>query len=147
MRKPLQIHLATLPYKQMRSYPDVGDWIVNADNSPAILCAADTGNDISNAAVLLHEFVESIYCWKHGIREEDVTAFDKLFFAEQEAGKHAPDAEPGHDQRSPYRIAHLIAERFEREFVAQFGMTWDNHAENINRLFASPQAPADVPHD
>lgn len=133
-KKPLQFAVMTLPWKQLRSHPDIGDWIVNKDNSPAVICAADTGNDISNAAILLHEIIESLLCWLMKVKEEKVTAFDKMFFKEQEEGKHREDDEPGYDPRCPYRIQHLVAERFERAFIEQAGMMWSQHEENCNKV-------------
>jgi hypothetical protein len=138
------IAVAFLPHRQLRSYPDCGDWQIREGGEPAIITVAQTGSDVSDMAVALHELIESFLCWKHGVREEAVTDFDRLFFAEQQAGMHAPDAEPGHDPRAPYREWHLAAERFEREFVLQAGSTWDQHCENVNRLYASPQESSDA---
>lgn len=134
-RKPIQFAAITLPYKQMPNFPDIGDWKINADNSLAAVLAADTGNDISNAAILLHEFIEGILCWIHGVREEDVLRFDKMWFEEQSQGKHTEDDEPGYDPRSPYRDWHLVAERFEREFVEQCGMMWQHHSDNCESVY------------
>ena len=129
-RKPIQFAAFTLPWKQLRSHPDIGDYQVNADNSPAVIAAADTGDDISNCAVLIHEIVESLYNWVHGVKEQDVTRFDQMWFKEQEEGKHREDDEPGYDPRAPYRDGHLVAERVEREFLIQCGLTWEQHMEN-----------------
>ncbi len=76
------IHMAVLPHRQLRSYPDCGDWLVNEDNSPLVLCSADTGNDLSNLAILLHEFVEAVWCWQNNVTEAEVTRFDKEWFTE-----------------------------------------------------------------
>jgi hypothetical protein len=135
-RKPLQFVALTLPHKQLPDYPDCGSWKVNADNSPAFIGAADTGDDISNAAILLHEFIEVMMCWIHGVKEESVSKFDKMWFEEQEKGLHTSDDEPGYDPRAPYRDWHLVAERFEREFVVQAGMMWNQHCENINKVYS-----------
>lgn len=133
--KPIQFVCLTLPWKQLPDYPDIGSWKVNADNSPAFVGAADTGDDRSNMAILLHEIVEVFLCWVHGVKEEDVTAFDKKWFFEQGQGKHKEDDEPGYDPRSPYRDWHLVAERFEREFITQCGMMWEHHEQNCNNVF------------
>lgn len=133
-RKPIQFVALTLPWKQLPDYPDIGSWKVNADNSPAFIGAADTGDDISNAAILLHEFIEVFLCWAHGVKEEDVSKFDKMWFKEQEYGQHKSDDEPGYDARSPYREWHLVAERFEREFITQCGMMWNVHEENCRKV-------------
>lgn len=135
-KKPLQFVALTLPWKQLPDYPDIGSWKVNADNSPAFIGCADTGDDISNAAILLHEFIEVMYCWAHGIKEKAVSEFDQMWFKEQEEGKHRDDEEPGYDPRAPYRDGHLVAERFEREFVTQMGMLWGQHELNCESVYS-----------
>lgn len=134
-RKPFQVVMFTLPWKQLPDYPDVGSYRMNADNSPAVISCADTFNDISNAAILLHEYIESFLCWIHGVTEQSVRDFDQKWFAEEAAGiKHTHEG-PGDDPAAPYHTWHLVALRFEREFVIQNGMTWDEHEKNCERVF------------
>ena len=125
------IHMVVLPHKQMRSYPDCGDWFTSSDGEPIMLATADTGNDFSNLAVLLHEFIESVWCWKNGISEQSVTEFDRKWFAEHPNSNE----EPGHDKNAPYHIGHVIAERFENEFLTQMGKMWSHHEEAIGKLY------------
>lgn len=133
IKKPIQFVALTLPWRQLPDYPDIGSWKVNADNSPAFIGSADTGDDISNAAILLHEFIEVMMCWIHGVKEEDVSRFDKEWFTE----KHGDDEEPGHDPAAPYHEWHLVAERFEREFIVQSGMMWDQHCQNCKSVYTN----------
>lgn len=134
-KKPLQFVALTLPWKQLPDYPDIGSWKTNSDNSPAFIGCADTGDDISNAAILLHEFIEVMMCWIHGVTEESVSTFDQMWFKERDEGKHSNDDEPGYDPRSPYRDWHIVAERFEREFIQQAGMMWEHHEENCIAIY------------
>lgn len=129
-KKPIQFFAATLPWKQLPDYPDIGSWKCNADGSPAFIGCADTGNDISNAAILLHEMIESFLCWLHGVTEEAVSAFDQKWFKDEAEGKIHLHEEPGNDPAAPYHVWHIVASRFEREFVLQCGMTWEEHCEN-----------------
>ena len=131
-RKPIQFVAMTLPWEQLPDYPDIGSWKVNADNSPAFIGAADTGSDISNMGILLHEIIESFLCWTHGVKEADVSKFDQEWFT----GKHEDNEEPGNDPKSPYREQHKIAETFEQGFIAACGMTWDKHSENCRKVYA-----------
>jgi hypothetical protein len=136
-KKPIQFFAATLPWKQLPDYPDIGSYKCNHDNSPAFIGAADTGNDISNAAILLHEIIESFFCWLHGIKEEDISAFDKKFFAEEAAGiKHIHD-EPGNDPAAPYHTWHIVATNFERTFIEQCALTWEEHCQNCERIYTN----------
>ena len=141
--KPVQFFCATLPWKQLPDYPDIGNYKVNADNSPAFIGAADTGDDISNAAILLHEIVESFLCWLHGVKEEDISAFDRAWFEKEKAGvKHLHEG-PGDDPAAPYHLWHLVATRFEREFLVQCGLTWEAHEENCQRIYTFDKSVAE----
>lgn len=124
----------TLPWKQLPDHPDIGSYRMNADNSPAIIACADTGNDVSNAAVLLHEFIESFLCWIHGVTEQSIREFDQKWFQEEAAGITHPYDEPGNDPAAPYHEWHLVATRFEREFVLQNGMMWPQHEQNCDNV-------------
>jgi hypothetical protein len=125
----------TLPWKQLRSYPDIGDYQCNADNSPAIVGAADTGNDVSNAAILVHEIIESLLCWRHGIKEEAVSAFDRAWFKRDKKDwiRQVCDG-PGDDPDAPYHKEHLAATEIERRFIEMCGMSWEEHERNCERV-------------
>ena len=138
--KAIQFFAVTLPHKQLRSHPDIGDWQVNADYSPAVISCADTGNAISNMAILIHEQHECFRCWMEGIREEDVTRFDQWFFAQQKEGLLSEDLEPGHDPRAPYHKFHVEAERMEKQFIEDCGMTWEQHCQNCESIYAGTSA-------
>jgi hypothetical protein len=128
--------MVVLPHRMLRTYPDCGDWFLNKDGTPAMVCAADTGNDWSNLAILLHEWIESLWCWQNGVTEAEVNEFDRKWFED-----HADsEEEPGYAVNCPYRIGHLIAEKFEREFLMQFGRMWIHHEESVNALYADRKA-------
>jgi len=134
-KKPIQFFAATLPWKQLPDYPDIGSWKVNADNSPAVISCADTGDDVSNCGILIHEIVESVLCWVHGVKEEDVSSFDQQWFKEQKEGKHHEDDEPGYSTEAPYHLWHLVAERVERCFIENAGMMWSHHVSNCEGVY------------
>jgi hypothetical protein len=131
-KRPIQFFAATLPWRQLPDHPDIGSWKCNLDGSPAFIGAADTGNDVSNAAILLHEFVEAFLCWLHGVAEEEVTRFDQAWFKEEEGPVGHLSEEPGDDVMAPYHKEHLTAELFEREFIEQCGMSWEEHEKNCD---------------
>lgn len=132
-RKPLQFVMLTLPWAQLPDYPDIGSYRMNADNSPAFIGCADTGDDISNSAILLHEFIESMWCWINGISEKSVRDFDLQWFKDQSEGKHNSTDEPGMDTQAPYHIGHLIATRYERDWITQCKMMWNTHEQNCEK--------------
>ena len=133
--RPVQFAAVTLPWKQLRSWPDLGDWQTNSDYSPAVIACADTGSSISNMGILVHEQHECFLCWLHGVKEEDVTAFDQWFFKQQEEGLIEKHLEPGHDARAPYHREHVCAERMEKQFVEDCGMSWSQHTRNCESIY------------
>lgn len=134
--KPLQYVCLALPWKQLPDYPDIGSYKMNADNSPAFIACADTGNDISNFAILIHEQVEAMWCWLNGVKEKDVSAFDQAFFKMQDIGEVPHDAEPGYHKNCPYAEGHFMAEQVERFVLERFGMMWNQHEENCAKAEA-----------
>lgn len=130
IKKPLQFVCLTLPWKQLPDYPDIGSYKMNGDNSPAFIGCADTGNDISNFAVLVHEQIEAMWCWLNGVQEKDVSEFDTKFFTDQLLGLIPEDAEPGYHKGCPYAAGHFMAEQVERFVLERFGMMWSAHEEN-----------------
>jgi hypothetical protein len=133
-RKPIQFFCATLPWKQLPDYPDIGSYKCNADNSPAFIGAADTGNDISNFAILIHEQVEAMWVWLNNVPEEEISKFDQAFFARQGAGEFPIEAEPGYAEGCPYAEGHFMAEAVERFVLERFGMMWSTHEENCAKV-------------
>lgn len=124
--------MLTLPWEQLPDYPDIGSWKTNHDGSPAFIGCADTGSNISNAAILLHEFVESFWCWQNGVTEKEVSAFDQAWF---KAHPTLSNEGPGDDPRAPYYVGHKIALGFEKTFIKMNGMTWAEHEENCDRVY------------
>lgn len=136
--KPIQFVCLTLPHKQLPDYPDIGSYRMNADNSPAFIGCADTGNDISNFAILIHEAVEAMWVWLHGVREEEIRAFDQDFFAAQDKGEEPQNAEPGYAKGCPYGEGHFMAEQVERFVLERFGVMWAQHEANCERVDERP---------
>jgi hypothetical protein len=77
----------------------------------------------AEAAVFLHEFVESMLCKARGISENSITNFDIAFEG---------SGEPGDDPNAPYRKEHRFAENIERAFVHELGMVWADYEKVVN---------------
>lgn len=134
-KKPIQFAVMTLPWKQLPDYPDIGSYRMNADNSPAFIGCADTGDDISNFAILIHEQVEAMWCWINGVSEQKIRDFDQAFFKMQEIGEMPKDAEPGYHSECPYAEGHFMAEQVERFVLERFGLLWNLHEENCQKVY------------
>jgi hypothetical protein len=103
MRKPIQ------------EVEDIGDWYGN------YVIAYDTGDEIVNQAILIHEFVEMIimkvFLGTWGIKEEKV---DKI--------------ETKLERPFPHSFAHNLATKVEKAFIENLGRDWKNHQKFIDSL-------------
>jgi hypothetical protein len=127
------IIVEVIPHR-WREYDTIGNWSFAPDGM-LVVFVSDTGSRASNEAIAVHEVVEALLCRFHKVSEESVTNFDLKFEKERAEGKHSLDDEPGCDPRAPYRDWHLVAERFEREFLIQACVMWSKHSENCERIY------------
>jgi len=122
----MEIYQTTRPYAKMRNNY-VGDYLYHPGADLFRFMIADMPSDYQ-ALVFLHEFIEAYVCWKEGIKEEDIAAFDKAF---EESGK---DGEPGDQKDAPYYKQHQIATVFEMIFAEKLGVRWEDYENHINSL-------------
>ena len=86
----------------------------------------DLGNDDYEFLIFIHELIEWRLTQKHGVAEEDITAFDK---------KHLDTNEPGYLKEAPYHKEHMAAEAIERIVATLLGVEWNDYEEAINKKF------------
>ena len=86
------------------------------------------------ALVFVHEVIEALLCKIAGVKEVDILAFDKMYEAEREQGKHEPWEEPGHDHRAPYRKYHVTAESIERILAVLMSVEWRAYDLEVSSL-------------
>jgi len=86
----------------------------------------DLGNDDYEFLIFIHELLEWRLTQKHGVAEEDITAFDK---------KHLDTNEPGYLKEAPYHKEHMAAEAIERMVATLLGVEWNDYEEAINKKF------------
>jgi hypothetical protein len=84
--------------------------------------------------VLIHELIEYFLCLLRGIKEEDITAFDKMYEKEREQGLHKPDEECGDDKRAPYYKEHQFATKIEMLLSREMGVSWARYSKTIEEL-------------
>lgn len=99
-------------------YLDVGDWV---EGYVGVVPHDDVR---SEAAVLVHEFVEYLLCTYAGISPEAVDRADAQILS----GKLRK-------QRSCYWKQHLAALRAERIFCEAIGLDWNEHGRNVNKAY------------
>ena len=125
----MNIQVRVIPHNQQR-YVTVGDWWWD-ENGDLQIRVSDLGDWRFNALVAHHEQVEALACKRAGIREEDVTAFDKQFENYRKAGNYD---EPGDCLRAPYYRQHQIATISERQLALELGVNWREYDEKVSRM-------------
>jgi hypothetical protein len=120
----MQVHLT--PHCLQR-YDTLDDYYIGADGDLEFWIS-DTGNPISNRALLLHALVEQSIAESMGISPEQVDEWDMA---------HPDSEEPGEIEYCPYWKAHHIAFMIEKEFVFHSQViTWEQHEQNLERTLA-----------
>jgi hypothetical protein len=97
----------TVPQECQR-YGTCGDW------TDHFICVTDENNPRAEKLVALHEIFEKFWCEEHGVKEEDVLAFDLAYEASRGCSDVAPCGckhydEPGDDPHACYYIGHQLA--------------------------------------
>lgn len=113
-------------------YPTLGDYFF--ENSIRYFQITNTGEDLLDDLIFLHEFIEEIITRHRGIKEEDILKHDLWVEEEVKAGRYPDDAEPGEHEKSPYRREHLFAEKIEKMVAKELKINWDEYSEHINKL-------------
>lgn len=114
-------------------YPTVGMWRYDADGN-LIVEVSELSDWRRELLVAIHELVEAAQCKRRGVSEQEVTDFDLLFEREQAAGQHSATAEPGDDERAPYREAHFHATNIERQLSALLDVDWNDYDFEVANL-------------
>jgi hypothetical protein len=129
-----------IPHADQR-YDTVGDWLFKKLYSSEYLTitVSDMNNPDYEFLVGIHELIEAYLCQKRGIKEEDVTAFDKQFepyFLKDENNKvgGVDISEPGDDPKAPYYVEHQFATKIEMLVAEELGVDWEKYDKTILEL-------------
>lgn len=125
----MKIVIETIPHSEQR-YETVGDYY-QGKRGVYHITVSETGSDICNKMVAVHELVEMIMVEFKGIREQLITEFDKKFEANRKKGN---TDEPGFDPDAPYRNEHAIATAVELMMCAHLNIPWKDYEDKINAL-------------
>lgn len=126
-----QILITAIPHHKQR-YETVGDWIPHA--KALYIRVSQMKDSRYTFLVALHELIESELCSAHGIREREVSTFDRTFEWERSLGLHPKSAEPGNDPRCPYRKEHQYATKIERMTARKIGANWKQYKKTVETL-------------
>jgi hypothetical protein len=100
-------------------YKTLGDYFFDKGGQ-LIFDIANTGNDVYNKIILIHEFVEFMLVTANGTSIETIDRFDF---------SHPDSPEPGLESDCPYRREHLVCETIERLLAVHFGLDWKTYEE------------------
>lgn len=129
----MKVNIETIPHAEQR-YDTCGDWWWE-EGSVLQIRVSSLGDTFMEQLIAFHEYAEALQCAKVGIKEEDVTAFDKNF---EEARKmlplHLGNAEPGNSPDAPYKIPHQVATSLERNLANALGIDWNKYEKAVNNL-------------
>jgi hypothetical protein len=119
----MEIEQKSRPYKRMR-YKTVGDYLYNLKHDRFHFIIAEMPTEYQ-MLVFLHEFIEAMLCWEAGIKEKDISAFDKQFEGEDE---------PGDQKDAPYFSQHQFATKLEKKFCKELGIRWKEYSNYLDKL-------------
>ena len=102
-------------------YPTAGDWAY--DGETLILKISKMPKEVWQHAILIHEITEALLCYRAGVSQAAVDAFDM--------GPGKDLDEPGFDERAPYRVQHAWADVCERCFIAATGESWSQYDQAV----------------
>lgn len=125
----MKIVIETIPHKEQR-YETVGDYWWDEDGTLQMRIS-DMGNDNYAFLVAIHEMAEAWLIKHQGIKEEDITDFDKKYEAERPEGD---ESEPGDDPTAPYHLEHGFATGIERMMCAALAIPWRDYEEAVLEL-------------
>lgn len=148
----VSINADTIQHRNQR-YETCGDWWFTAPLHLEVR-SSETGDWRYNFLVQVHEIIEAGLCKQRGIKEEDVTRFDKSFECEREKrlGEflfanqtdwhpakqdeyHSLEvAEPGDSVEAPYHREHVFATFVEKQLADQLGVDWEEYEKVLYSL-------------
>ena len=129
-KSSMQIIINVIDNKDQR-YPTIGDWNLSTDKSALYIYVSHLGNWKYESLIAIHETIEALLCFEHGITGEVVDEFDKQYEAKRVKND---ESEPGDDPHAPYRKEHFFATNIERLLAAELGVDWQKYEEAISKL-------------
>lgn len=134
------INVKVIPHSEQR-YETVGDWwftglmiagkFIAHDLTSLEIRVSAMANPDYEFLVAFHEQAEAMLCLKRGIKEEDVSTFDKLY---EKSRPEGDISEPGDNYLAPYRKEHFFATTVERLMAAELNIDWSEYDKAIQNL-------------
>lgn len=128
----MEIHIKTID-NTLQRYPTIGDYYYDSEGILQIK-VSNLGDRRMEMLVIIHELVEEFLTREAGIKEEDISGFDKYYEKRREMGLVEELSEPGFSSESPYRNQHAIATGIELILAGILGVDWKRYEEIVNSL-------------
>lgn len=113
--------------KKMR-YDTAGDYYYDKKGNLHIESFVQD-NPLYEKLIAIHELIEEMLTKHRGIKEKDITKFDKEW-----SKKHSlsEDIEPGDAPDCIYKREHRFSENIERAVAHELGIDWSEYNDNIS---------------
>jgi hypothetical protein len=122
--------LGEINHKDQR-YETVGDWILHSDTGQFDILVSKMPIPDFVTLVQVHELIEAWLCFRRGITQEQVDAFDIEYERNRPEGD---ESEPGDDPKAPYFREHQFATKIEKLFAEELGVDWAEYERAIYEL-------------
>lgn len=124
------ICLSVIPHKEQR-YPTIGDYFPDRSIPGWQFNVSRLSSPDHEFLVAIHELIEWYLTQKRGIKERDITRFDKEYEKNRKIGDVS---EPGDSSKAPYHREHVFATKIERLIAKELGVDWKEYEDDINSL-------------
>lgn len=131
----MRIVIESIPHNHQR-YPTAGDWQINPVTRDITILVSETGVDVYNYLLALHELAEVIWCIMHGVSQHEVDAWDIHHENMREADPTNPQfqREPGDNLMAPYYPGHRLGDIVERLMVFALNADWQHYEATLDDL-------------
>lgn len=126
MSKKIKITLDTDSVEKHR-YKSIDDWsdpIKEGEKTHFRAVVGDMGNMDYDFLVLIHALVEQYLCFRHGIKDKEVSDFDK---------QHIEHENPGDLEDAPYHNEHSVATDVEALVSVALNVNWLEYEKTIEK--------------
>lgn len=112
-------------------YNTVADWRFDAEHKICFINVSNTGNEIFNNALALHEETEIMLLLQRMSSYDSVLVVDKFDKSFERRRKDSFESEPGDDPHAPYHVEHGFATAVERMYIAASGENWKRYEDKL----------------
>lgn len=128
----MKIIITTTDHKNQR-YPTVGDWYFEKTVTEEVLQikVSKLSDFRREMLIAVHELVEALLCYRDGVTQEQVDAFDMAY---EKTRPEGDDSEPGDSSEAPYQRQHCVATGIERILAAHLNVDWAEYEKELMSL-------------